>query len=336
MKLTVDCDFKFSDIATSEEAQHLHGLSFLLSRAKKIKCQKNALDSLVSQTFGLPTTPDLPMASIGAFGDGLDVQNAVWFYADPVHFVLKRDTFSLHDEAPVNLSLAHAERLLDTLNQHFSDDGSQFLRGKSGRWFLKISKNTEIFWPVETKPLQSAIGQNVQAMMPKGHAALQWRKILNEIQMLMHEHPVNQEREKNGELAVSSVWVSGGGELPPKSALKVNEEVLLAEHPIYAGVACLVQKKYLPLQEIESTIRQKKQAEMRMRLESKNLMQPINAFPSWWHFYLECLKKRSINYLVLNLGLHDMTLTAEISLLDLFKFWRKTKPVAEFFVCKKD
>lgn len=336
MKLTVDCDLKFSDIATSEEAQHLQGLSFLLSRAKKINRQKNALDSVVSQSFGLPATPDLPMAAVSALGDGLDVQNAVWFYADPVHFVLQRDTFSLHDEAPLNLSLADAERLIHILNQHFSDDGLQFLRCPSGRWYTKITKNAEIFWPVEAKPLQSAIGQDLQAVMPKGQKALQWRKILNEIQMLLHEHPVNQAREKNGELAVSSVWVSGGGELPPKSAFQVSEEVLLAEHPFYAGVACMVQKKYLPLQEIESTIHQKKQAAIRMRLESRNLMQPISVFPSWWHFYLECLKKRSINCLVLNLGLHDMTLKAEISFFDLFKFWRKTKPVAEFFVGKKD
>lgn len=335
MKLTVDCAFNFSDIATSEQAQHLQGLSFLLSRANKIKRQKITLDSVVSQAFGLQATPDLPMAAMSALGDGLEVQNAVWFYADPVHFLLQRDTFSLHDEAPLNLSSAHTEYLLNILNQHFSDDGLQFLRGQSGRWYLKILENAEMFWPIETKPLQSVIGQDVQATMPKGQAALQWRKMLNEIQMLLHEHPVNQAREKNGELAVSSIWVSGGGELQLKSVFQVREEVLLAEHPLYAGVACLAQKKYLPLQEIEAVIHQKKCDAVRMRLESKDLVHPMIFASSWWVFFVECLKKCNIHRLVFNIGLHDMTLTAEISLFDLFKFWRKTKPVSEFFVGKK-
>ncbi len=335
MKLTVDCVLKISDLATSEHVPSLQGLSFLLSRARKVVHQKNALDDVVSQAFGLHATPDYPMAAISAFGDGQDVQNAVWFYADPVHFLLQRDTFSLHDDAPLKLSASDADNLLSALNQHFSEDGLHFLRGYSGDWFIKIPENTAIFWPVKTSAVQSAIGQDVQVVMPKGETALQWRKLLNEIQMLLHEHAINQAREKNGQLTVSSIWVSGGGVLPLEPDCHVQEDVLLADHPFYAGVACLAQKKHLALQQIEVVINQKKYDAVRVRLESKDLVQPMISASSWWSFFVECLKKRNINQLVLNVGLHDTTLTAEISLFDLFKFWRKTKPLADFFVGKK-
>src|SRR5262249_30518048 len=42
------------------------------------------------------------------------------------------------------------------------------------------------------------------------------RRWQSEIQMLLHEHPVNVEREKEGRPAVNGVWFSEGGVLPPR------------------------------------------------------------------------------------------------------------------------
>ena len=41
-----------------------------------------------------------------------------------------------------------------------------------------------------------------------------WHQVLNEIQMLLHAHPVNVAREARAELAINSLWCSGGGTLP--------------------------------------------------------------------------------------------------------------------------
>ena len=48
-----------------------------------------------------------------------------------------------------------------------------------------------------------------------------FRTQLNELQMLLFEHPVNQAREARGELTVNSLWLWGGGGLPavPKPAV---------------------------------------------------------------------------------------------------------------------
>jgi hypothetical protein len=37
------------------------------------------------------------------------------------------------------------------------------------------------------------------------------RRLQNEVQMLLHEHPINQQREQKGLLAVNSFWLSGTG-----------------------------------------------------------------------------------------------------------------------------
>jgi hypothetical protein len=41
--------------------------------------------------------------------------------------------------------------------------------------------------------------------------------LLNEVQMVLHEHPVNEAREARGEPAVNSVWLWGGGRAPDKA-----------------------------------------------------------------------------------------------------------------------
>ncbi len=43
-----------------------------------------------------------------------------------------------------------------------------------------------------------------------------WRRLLNEIQMTLFEHPVNQQRETAGLLPVNAVWFSGA------TALELN------------------------------------------------------------------------------------------------------------------
>jgi hypothetical protein len=40
-----------------------------------------------------------------------------------------------------------------------------------------------------------------------------WRTRMNEIQMLLHDHPVNQAREARGERAINGLWCWGGGKL---------------------------------------------------------------------------------------------------------------------------
>ena len=62
-------------------------------------------------------------------------------------------------------------------------------------------------------PIELA-GQQLDANLPRGPQAARWHALLNEIQMALHDHPVNLEREQKGEPAVNSVWFWGAGRLP--------------------------------------------------------------------------------------------------------------------------
>ena len=45
--------------------------------------------------------------------------------------------------------------------------------------------------------------------------ASRWHRWMNEVQMALHECPVNVERERRGAVPINSVWPWGAGSLPP-------------------------------------------------------------------------------------------------------------------------
>jgi hypothetical protein len=71
-----------------------------------------------------------------------------------------------------------------------------------------------------------------------------WRKLQNEIQMLWHIDPVNEEREQRGLPSINSLWISGIGKLAdiqtPEFLNKVSR--IYGTHPVLAGLA-----KYLEI-----------------------------------------------------------------------------------------
>jgi hypothetical protein len=64
--------------------------------------------------------------------------------------------------------------------------------------------------------LREAAGRSVGELLPRGNEALAWHRRFNELQMVLHDHPVNQEREARGVPAVNSAWFWGGGTLPDR------------------------------------------------------------------------------------------------------------------------
>ena len=60
--------------------------------------------------------------------------------------------------------------------------------------------------------------------MPRGADGGTWKRWQNEIGMLLHEHPVNVEREANGNVPVNGVWFWGGGRLADVSRVPARRE----------------------------------------------------------------------------------------------------------------
>ena len=76
------------------------------------------------------------------------------------------------------------------------------------------AKQWRIWLPVPAK-LQSmtpaAVAQSsVTHWWPQDSSLRDWRKLLNEVQMVWHDHPVNKQRAIEGKPSINNIWLFGG------------------------------------------------------------------------------------------------------------------------------
>ena len=165
-------------------------------------------EHIIWSLFGLPELKgDVPLAalryqqdaSLPALHAGQQVLLLDWLY-------LKHDQDRLLGfELPAE-ALTHDQRvsLVAYLNDFLQDDGLSLCVGEDQQCYV-ISDS---IWNIRTSSVRQVEGRNVDLMMPKGVDALRFKKLLNELQMLLHQWPENQQRELDGKVTVSSPWVS--------------------------------------------------------------------------------------------------------------------------------
>ncbi len=76
--------------------------------------------------------------------------------------------------------------------------------------------------PNHFPPLLSVIGRKIDPYIKQSREDLPWYQLINEMQMFMHAHEVNQRRLLEGLLAINSLWCWGAGEfvMPPNQEIQ--------------------------------------------------------------------------------------------------------------------
>jgi hypothetical protein len=129
----------------------------------------------------------------------------VWC-CDPVHFALARDHMLVQDLEATEQTRDDVAALM-TVAAAVVRDAEANLFAHRGRWFL----HTAAAWQLDTTPLDAALARSLTDGWPEGPDAYRWRKLLNDIQIEWHRHPINQGRAERGELEINGLWLSGGG-----------------------------------------------------------------------------------------------------------------------------
>jgi hypothetical protein len=66
----------------------------------------------------------------------------------------------------------------------------------------------------------AAAANELERVMPRGPQAGALRRLMTELQMLLHEHPVNDARARRGLPAINALWLWGTGALAPLQSHK--------------------------------------------------------------------------------------------------------------------
>ena len=173
----------------------------------------DGLDAAIASRYGIERQADWPLAAIRAASLGLQPGDAYWLTADPVTLVVGRDEVALAGIVE-DLSRADADALASTLNAHFVNDGVVFVAPRPDAIFARLANPPHL----TTHPPVAMKDEPLRLRLPQGADAPTWRRWQSEIQMLLHEHPVNVGREESGRPPVNGLWLSAGGVLPPRTS----------------------------------------------------------------------------------------------------------------------
>jgi hypothetical protein len=163
--------------------------------------------------------------------DGGAPGEAWWLRADPVSLRVNRETIVPLDAAAFELSRAEAEALAGALDRHFRERGIAFEVREPERWYARAPA------PLgrDALPLAAARGAPIGVRPGAGGDEARLQALANEIQMVLHEHPVNEARERAGAPPVNGLWLWGGGRFAPPAARPFRR--VRTRDPLAAGLA---------------------------------------------------------------------------------------------------
>ncbi|MBC7621951.1 MAG: hypothetical protein H7232_01025, partial [Aeromicrobium sp.] len=178
----------------------------LLRRSRVLVAPPSALEPALLRAFGL-TADTQAVAPLTRLADGGTPSDEAWLRADPVHLAISRDNAQLFDSHVVNPTADEMAAIAATINGHFVAQGIQVEFPNPARGYITTEPNN---LPKST-PLWQMSGANVFDNLPLSKTRTNWRSISNEIQMLLHEHPVNEKRTAAGTPTINGLWIWGGG-----------------------------------------------------------------------------------------------------------------------------
>ena len=176
-------------------------LARLLARAKRRPLTGTSAEALIAHLYPQAPAP----GALAAAGMGL-TDTVQYYRVAPVHLRADRDRLLLFAGDDVALTATEAQAVTSAFNAVFSADGMQLdLTGPAG-----VMSATAPLGP-NLPALFDVAGRYLDTVLPGEAAARPWRQLLNEVQMLLHDHPVNQARAERGALTVNGLWFWGGG-----------------------------------------------------------------------------------------------------------------------------
>lgn len=187
-----------STLAQADEAGQTLPRLRELTQSKAQPCAPYA-DEPTAFYRWLGETGELPRAEILAHHYQLPPAQA-WLVAEPIEIQADKNTIYCLGSTHLDLTQTQANQFVDSLNQHLIPGGMRLYAPEPLTWLISFSSPLTI----ETQALNTIVNRAIS----------QTPSVFTELQMLLHKHPLNLEREKAGLPQVHACWLSGEGKLP--------------------------------------------------------------------------------------------------------------------------
>lgn len=318
----------------------LPALETLLARGAQQRYAGMSLERWLAAAFRVAPQYDLPLAAASLRGEGVDPGDACWLRADPVHLKVQRDHLILADANCFEITAQETADMLAALNAHFLQDAIEFVAPVPQRWYARAREEARI----RTTPTGEVAGRSIEGFLPAGDDAARWRRLASEAQMLLHQHPCNDARETRGELPVNSVWFWGAGRMCSIGG-GVRYGSVRSGHPLALGLAAGAGLEVGALPHSSAQLMETRRDlahdgpvlivldELR-RAACNDLRAWRSALATlearWFAPLLEALKRGALQGVTLHGLGSDVSLASISTRFDHFKFWRRTRRLADY------
>lgn len=186
----------------------------------------------------------LPAAALTRQWYAGDAGDAHWLCADPAWVQPDINGVRLMACGQLGLTMDEAGELAAALRPLFDEAGLALELSAPDRWHLRLPPAMPL--PRLATP-EDALGEDLYQHLPGGEAGRFWRVLQNDIQMSLHQHPLNAQRRARGRSPVNSLWLWGAGRLP--QAVRSPFEGVVGDDPLLCALAAhasLVRRERTP------------------------------------------------------------------------------------------
>lgn len=202
-------------------------------------CLNTPVEHVRARLLGLPADDGaIPWAALRARQRGLDAART-WAFVHPCHWRVGAEHTVVDDPAQLQLDAAAAQGLLEAMQPYFTEDGLTLVADGPARWLVHGAP----LQGLRTASLERVLGRDVARFAGDGDAARRLRRLQSEMQMLLYQHPLHDERTRQGLLPVNSFWLDGVGSLPAGFATRqvhIHETSSTACEPPPLALPCNV------------------------------------------------------------------------------------------------
>jgi len=273
-------------------------LELLLARGRRVRAPARSLEAWLSEAFELGDRP-FPAGALTLLGCGDEPGEATWARADPMHLRFFRDHFATVPGESFEVQREEADALCEALSSHFATQ-LEFRACEPRRWCARLFD--------DAAPNDA---------------------LVNEVQMLLHAHPLNEAREARGELAINSVRFWGAGRAPRRAQCRWQS--VAAADPAVRGAARLAGTRHraLPGSAPEWLDRLPEDGRHLALLDARETAL-ADLERDWFAPLLAALRSGRIGMVSLHAVDGGEEVSFETIRGDLRRFWRTKKPVEHY------
>jgi len=161
--------------------------------------------------------------------------------AELIHLQADKDNARLVPMQALNVTEDESDQLIGALNDLIGHDGLEVLRTTPDHFYLTGMPAGEL----DTWPAHAVANGKIADYLPRKTAAGDWRRLMIEVQMLFHAHPVNVARANAQQLPINGMWFWGGSRVSTHAS--TGEVDLYATDAYTAGLARSMNIGHKPL-----------------------------------------------------------------------------------------